>query len=151
MLNVYNEKSPGVFEQYSVNDTFTNPITTKHHGRNGNSEEVKLFLGSDGVFDHTNIQIEAITTDGVDDIGIGDERGTSGWGIKLFRSSSAGYIPTEQDWASVEYGALIDMPDMLKTAGVQYNAFWLRIESPRGISIANKTNIKLAIKFTESP
>lgn len=149
VLGVFSEVSPGVFQEHSAGDTFANPVTTVHHGRNGDSFDIKLFVRSDGSFDHTNIQVQPISTS--DDIGMGIEKGTSGWGVKLFSSATPGYVPTEEDWSGVEYGVAIDVADMSAASGVEYSEFWYRPSSPKGESVGNKTNIKLGLLYTESP
>ncbi len=56
-LFVYNLVSPGVYAAISVDNDQTNPITTVHHGRNGDTFETKLFLGREDDDTHMNILI----------------------------------------------------------------------------------------------
>jgi hypothetical protein len=146
-LLVYEQTSPGVYAAFSVGGTHTDPITTVHHGRNGDTFEEQLYLGreSGNTSTFTNVQIEAISA-GVDDIGSGSNPGATGWGIKLM--VDPGHDPTETEWDATNYGDAIDLADISTDAKLP---FWLRIESPRGVSIQNKKNISLYLMFTETP
>jgi len=146
-LLVYEQTSPGVYSAFSVDGVHTNPITTVHHGRNGNTFEKKLYLGRETGNTHsfTNVRIKPSSLTSDSDIGSGSNPGSTGWGVKIM--VDPGYDPTEDDWDATYYGTTIDMSDISNDAKLP---FWFRIESPRGISIQNKKNITLLLMFTES-
>ena len=144
-LFVYNLVSPGVYAAISVDNDQTNPITTVHHGRNGDIFETKLFLGREDEDTHTysNIQLTPVTLNSDQDIDPGSP-GT-GWGVKVLLDT--GHDPVESEWSVVNYGAAIIFADITTDAKIP---FWYRIESPRNISIQNKRNIALRVTFTET-
>ena len=145
-LGVYKINDLGAYEQYSEDSAMTNPITTVHHGRDGDTFEKQHYIIASDEHTYTNIQIKAVSITSDDDIGLGSNSGTSGWGVKL---TTQDYNPTETDWDAVEYGVATDIANI--AASTTIRPFWLRIESPRGISIGNKENIKLLLFYTDTP
>ena len=144
-LCIYEQTSPGVYAAFSVDGEFTNPITTVHNGQTGDTFELELFVRADDTNSYTNIQVKALSTE--EDIGSGSSPGDTGWGIKLL--VDPGYTPAEEDWDAVSYGTAIGIADIVSSS-TTYRAFYLRIESPRSISVKNKQNISLYILSTES-
>ncbi len=147
-LLIYEQTSPGVYAEFSVDGAHTDPLTTVHHGRNGDTFERELYLGrpSGNSSDFTNVRIKADSLTEDSDIGSGSSPGDSGWGVKLM--VDPGHDPTESEWDATDYGSTIDFEDIDSD---NKQPFWFRIESPRGISIQNKKNIALLILLTETP
>ena len=145
-LGIYQLTDADEYEKFSDDSTMSNPITTVHHGRDGDTCEQKLYIKADNGSVYTNIQVKAITT-GADDIGVGTYRGTTGWGIKL--KVDPGHSPTETEWDAIEYGVAIDI-DLIDADATAVRPFWFRIESPLGISVGNKENNSLQILYTET-
>jgi hypothetical protein len=147
-LLVYEQTSPGVYVAFSISGTHTDPITTVHHGRNGDTFERKLYVGreSGNANTFTNVRVKPDSLTAEDDIGSGSNPGSTGWGIKVM--VDPGHDPTEAEWDATDYGDTIRLSDISSDAKLP---FWLRIESPRGISIQNKKNITLLLMFTETP
>lgn len=144
-LSIFKETAPGVFEEISSDSSFTNPLTTVHNGSKQESKEIKLFVGrpSGNTNSFKNIRLTAISTSGQNDI---DPNGSnpSGWGVKLLLDP--GYTPTDNNWATVSYGNELTFNDITDDTK---QAFWIKIESPAGISVGTKRNIALLLKFTE--
>jgi hypothetical protein len=145
-LGVYKINDLGAYEQHSEDGAMTNPITTVHHGRDGDVFEKQLYIIASDEHAYTNIQVKAVSTTSDDDIGLGSNEGTSGWGVKL---TTQDYNPTETDWDAIEYGVAVDISSI--AASTTIRSFWVRIESPRGISVGNKENIKLLLFYTDTP
>ena len=145
-LGLYEQISAGVYKAYSSAGTFTNPIITKHNGRNSDIEEKQLYIRANNSNSYTNITIVAYTSDSADDIGSGSNPGSTGWGVKLM--NDPGHEPTEDEWTSTDYGASITISNISSSS--VYLPFWFRIESPASIRVTNKTNIKLRIQYTET-
>jgi len=144
-LHVYSKDVNDNYVLHSEDGAQTKPIITVHHGRDGTTQEIELYVRADDEGSYSNIQITA-TTSGADDIGWGDSRGTTGWGVKLM--VDAGITPTETDWAALEYGNTIDITDITSSSDVR--TFWYRLESPRNISVQMKQNISLQLLYTVS-
>lgn len=149
VLVVFQETSPSVYEEISYDGDFSNPITTVHNGQLAETYEKKLYIGRpDGntsIFTNITLTPDSSGTQDIDPDGIDP----SGWGVKIL--IDPGHDPTETDWAGVDYGGPIteeDIGDITTDAKV---AFWFRVQSPRGISIQNKTNIFLTLVYTETP
>ena len=70
-LLVYEQTSPGVYNDFSIEGAHTDPITTIHHGRNGDTFELELYVGreSGNTSDFTNVKVEASSLTAEDDIG----------------------------------------------------------------------------------
>ena len=149
-LLVYEQTSPGVYTAFSIDGRHTEPITTVHHGRNGDTFERELFVGreSGNTSAFTNVRVvpQSLTEDA--DIGSGSDPGTTGWGVKIMLDP--GHEPTETEWDATDYGTTI-LLDNIPYPGDPKLPFWFRIESPRGIDIQNKKNIALLLLFTETP
>jgi hypothetical protein len=147
-LVAYEQTSPGVYAAFSVGGTHTDPLTTVHHGRNGDTFERELFVGREAgntsTFTNVRVKPDSLTAD--DDIGTGPNPGSTGWGVKIM--VDPGHEPTESEWDATDYGSTIELADI---TGDEKLPFWFRIESPRGISIQNKKNITLLLMFTETP
>jgi hypothetical protein len=150
-LGIYRLVSPGVYEKHSEDGSASNPITTKHHGRNGDIFELKRFVRADDDHTYTNIQVAAQSLDADDDIGEGSNPGNTGWGVKLLLDT--GSDPTETDWDAVNYGDPIDIvaDDESISDDSTYIAFWYRIESPPGEDVKTKTNVGLYLYYTDTP
>jgi hypothetical protein len=146
-LLVYEQTSPGVYAAFSVDGVHTDPLTTVHHGRNGDTFERQLYVGREtgnsSTFTNIRIKPDSLTSDNDIDP---DGADPTGWGVKLM--VDPGHDPTEAEWDEVDYGDTIDIADISTDAKLP---FWFRIESPRGASIQNKKNITLFIMFTETP
>ena len=147
-LGIYTLDSQGSYSKHSDDGSMSNPITTVHHGRDGDTIEKQLWIKSSNDNAYSNIQVKPVSISSDDDIGIGTYRGTSGWGVKLMEHP--GHNPTEAEWDAVEYGAVCDIADDI-TSSNDARVFWCRIESPRGINVQNKNNIKFVILYTETP
>lgn len=148
-LGVYEKVAEGRYVEYSTNGDQTRPITTVHHGRNGNTFEMKLFLKADDDHEYENISIKPTTKTSDDDIGLGSNTGTSGWGVKVM--ADPGYAPTENDWDAIEYGTALDFPSTTVISGSgTVLPFWYKIVSPRGINIGTKNNIALKLLYTDN-
>ena len=149
-LHVYELVSPGSYEVISEDGALTNPATSVHDGKTGEIVERKLYVGRDDPpgLSYTNILVSATSTAG-DTVEIassgGAARGTSGWGVKLLLDP--GYDPKESDWNDTAYGTAILIADIATSAK---RPFWLRIESPAGIRVENKTSISLILQFVEA-
>ena len=147
-LVAYEEVSVGVYTAYSIDGLQTNPLTTVHHGRNGDTFETQLYAGreSGDSSTYTNVRVkpDSLTLDA--DIGSGSTPGTSGWGVKLM--VDPGHTPTESEWDATDYGTTIDLANISDDSKLP---FWFRIESPRGEDVKNKTNIALYLMYTETP
>jgi len=146
-LAIYEQTSPAVYAAFSSGGTFTNPVTTKHHGRDGDVEEVQLYVRSNNANTYTNIEVVAYTTDSADDIGTGSNPGATGWGVKMM--ADPGHEPTEDEWTATDYGANVDITDISSSS--TYIPFWVRIESPAAIRVTNKNNISLRLDYTDTP
>ena len=144
-LGLYGKNTIGQYVRYSnSNDTsYSNPITSVHDGRNGTTREIKLYVMADDDHEYTNIEVRAVSTS--DDIGEGQLRGDTGWGVKLM--TDPGRDPTEHDWESVEYGESAEIADISELNSIR--ALWYRVESPRGVSVQNKENITLQLYCTD--
>lgn len=148
-LGIYEKVAESRYVAYSNDGDQTNPVTTSHDGRNGDTFEIQLYLKSDDSHTYTNISIKPISKTSDDDIGLGSNSGTSGWGVKLLENPS--HTPTENDWDSVEYGEQIDYASSVSIASnTTIIPFWYRIESPRGINVQNKNNIALQLLYTDT-
>jgi len=147
-LLVSKQTSPGVYSNFSIDGAQTSPLTTIHHGRNGHTEELKLYLGREAgnTSTFTNVCVTPVTS-GAADIGDPSGPGTTGWGVKVM--IDPGHEPTEAEWDTVDYGLAAGPFADISTD--RKLPFWFRIESPRGIIVQNKTNISLLITFTETP
>ena len=147
-LRIYEQTSPGEYSAFSIDGDHTAPLTTVHHGRNGDTFEQKLYLGriTGNASTFTNVRVKAASLTSSDDIGSGSNPGDTGWGVKLMLDP--GHDPTQSDWDSADYGTILEFSDISSDTKLP---FWFRIESPRGISIQNKQNIALYIMFTETP
>lgn len=145
-LDLYEQTDIGTYTALSTDSDMTNPLVTLHNGRNGTTEEKKLYVSSDDAHTYTNIQVKSNVTDSSLDL---DPTvvGASGWGVKLLVDT--GTDPTENDWAAVDYNNTIDIDDISSKA--TYRAIWVRIESPAGIRPKNKRNIVLDIMYTDTP
>lgn len=152
-LGIYRLVSVGVYEKHSEDGDASNPVTTKHHGRNGDTYELKRYVRADDDHTYTNIEVKAEMVSGDDDIGAGSDPAASGWGVKLLLD--VGSDPTESDWDVVNYGDPIDIvadDDQIGPSKSDlYIPFWYRIESPPGEDIETKTNIGLYVYYTDTP
>lgn len=149
-LHVYEKTGPATYVQVSENDSKTNPLTTTHHGRDGNTFEQRFYVRSDNIA-RTNTQIQVLVDDGTGGAWIDIDPalpGASGWGIKLMGELPADRDATEEDWGAINYGDPIDIPDIVLDDAT-YVTFWYRVESPRSINIGNKENIELYIASVE--
>jgi hypothetical protein len=149
-LHVYEKTGPGTYVQISEGDSFTNPLTTPHHGRDGNTFEQRFYVRSDNAA-RTDTQIQVLVDDGTGGAWVDIDPGlpgASGWGVKLMSELPADRDATEEDWAAINYGDPVDIPDIVLDDTV-YRTFWYRIESPRSINIGNKTNIELYLAYKE--
>lgn len=143
----YLVSAPSTYARHSEDGAASDPITTKHHGRNGDTYELKRYVRADDAHTYTNIQVKAEMVTGNDDIGSGPNPAASGWGVKLL--ADTGSDPTENDWDAVNYGAAVDISDISDSN--TYRAFWYRIESPPGEDIETKDNIGLYLYYTDTP
>ena len=146
-LLVYREVSTGVFEAYTSDGDLTNPITSVFDGRVVNVEVLHLYVGADDSNAYTNITMKPESQTEADDIGSGTDPGITGWGVKIM--VDGGYTPTESDWDNINYGNTIAFNSITSS----YNnkeGFWLRLESPAGQIVQNKTNIVLTLMYTET-
>ena len=146
-LGIYRLVSPGDYEKHSEDGAASNPITTKHHGRNGDTFELKRYVRADDEHTYTNIQVAAQSLDADDDIGEGSEPGNTGWGVKLLLDT--GSDPTENDWDVIDYGDPVDVSNISDSS--TYIAFWYRIESPPGEDVKTKDNIGLYLYYKDTP
>lgn len=146
-LRVFEQTSPGVYEEFSINDAFDNPITTVHHGKNGDTFERKLYIGRTIGDEHSyaDIVITPVSKTEDDDIGSGANIGATGWGVKIMLDE--GHTPSESEWDATYYGTSISTEDIATDVRIP---FWFRIESPTGISVGNKRNISLLVTFIAS-
>ncbi len=148
-LLVFKQTSPGIYSAFSMDGVYTNPITTVHHGRNGDTFEQQLYIGREigNASSFTNVRIKPISSINTA-VYVGSENspGTSGWGVKIM--VDPGHEPTESEWDMTNYGSTIDLANISTDTKLP---FWFRIESPRGIAIQNKKDIALLLMFTETP
>ena len=146
-LRIYEQTSPGVYSDFSIDGDFSNPLTTTHDGKTGSTLEMKLYVGraSGSTSSYERIQVKPVSLTSDNDI---DPTGPSqtGWGVKVM--ADPGHTPTETEWSEVDYGAAVDIADISDNSKLP---FWYRIESPAGIRAGNKKNIALVVMFTEVP
>jgi len=147
-LDIYEETSEGVYTAISVDGAFTNPFTTVHHSRSGDTIIHELFVRADNSNSYSAIKVKADTTDGANDVGSGSSPGSSGWGVKLWSSTSS-REPTEEDWRKVNYGESCYVSNLASSS--TYVPFWVRIESPPLVQVRaqNKENIALYLEYIE--
>jgi len=144
-LKIYPAASPD--DPYSQSGTMTNPMRHGFDGRVGRVVETKYYLRNDSAlaFSYTSIVIDPIDESGMN---ITDSNGFS------WKLSEGDTQPTSAEWDVVTDGDAISMSDLLATAGVgdtsTYLPFWLRIEVPRGASVASYNDVILRITATET-
>lgn len=144
-LGVYNEPF-GV--KYSEDGSQVTPVTTTHKGNEGEVIEILLYLRNDD----PNQWYSDISIVGIDNTAPDDTQGDlgTGWGVKL---SPGLEQPTKSKWTSIKFANKI----LMSTIGgvgdpdtTTFYPFWYRIQSPPGVDVQTKKDIKLQIDFTRN-
>lgn len=125
---------------FSTGGAQTEPITTVHDGRIEQPRDLLLYVrNDDSGLEYTTIKVDFVDYSAPNDI----EGIDTGWFVKV----RAGVLqPTEDEWAAITAGVEVDMPDI---SGIGSEAFWLRINSPRGLSVSFKTDVAVRLKYIE--
>lgn len=144
-LGIYSEPFG---DKFSEDGSQVSPITTTHKGNDGEIIELLLYLRNDDPNQwYSDISIVGIDVSSPDDTQ--GDLGT-GWGIKL----SAGLEqPTKGKWAAIKFANTIIMPTIGGVGSpdtTTFYPFWYRIQSPPGIDVQTKIDIKLKIDFTRN-
>lgn len=129
---------------FSTAGSQTNPIVTVHDGRVEITKDMLLYAKNEDAtptLTYTNVKVDFVDYAAPNDV----EGIETGWYIKV----SAGITqPTEAEWAIITAGAQVDIPDV--DGGNPAQPFWLRIHSPRGLSVGYKVDLALELKYTEN-
>lgn len=134
----------GYSSAYSEDSAFTNPLLLAFDGVVGGVTQQRLYVGNDlsaGTYSYTSIQVTATDTDSVDLVG-----GTEEYSWKLFAGDTQ---PTEAAWAAISAGNTISLSNMPADSST-YLPFWVRIETPRGVSVQSFDTVKMNITATQS-
>jgi len=143
-------KEDDAFVEVTSGDDTTNPVTTTHDGKNGDTRTVCLYLRNDDDTKwYSNIIVKAV--DLVDAEPYGDViYSETGWGVKM---SEGGIEPTETEWEDLTWGEEVDMPDIGSDGSddtTTYFPFWYLISCPPNVPAQNKSDIVLDVEFTEN-
>lgn len=149
-LGLYFRDSSGAMSLVTSDGDHTNPITTTHDGKNGDTTTIALFIrNDDNTKWYSNIKITPL--DLVDANPYGDVSYTeTGWGIKL---SKGGVEPTAAEWADIDWGSSINMDNIGSDGSpdvATYNTFWYLISCPPNEAAKNKEDIVLKVEYTEN-
>jgi len=130
----------GDYIAHSTDNDFTKPVLTIHDGSARTVIDKKLFLKRDNSSTYTLIQLTIASGDG------------DGWVVKC---GDFGIItPTESDWEGAGDNFMFMDPESPSESLVLDTdspiPFWIRIISPAGIPVQNKTNSSLTLSFKET-
>jgi hypothetical protein len=147
-LKLYNKKDDVFYEISS--DDMTNPVTTVHDGRTGDTQTVQLFIRNDDITKwFSNIEISSL--DLVDANPYGDVYfSETGWGVKL---SSSELEPNEDEWTDISWGNRIMISAIGADTGADtttYYPFWYLVTCPPNTNAIIKEDIVLNVSYTEN-
>jgi hypothetical protein len=134
------------YAAHSENGTLTNPVRFLANPKETAVAHRHLYLRNDSPsYYYTGITLQLLpTTTTVDEL--------AGLVFKLYASTSQ---PTEAQWQPILSGNTLSMPDVgtVDLADQSYYSFWVRIESPRSISLQTLQgdDLYLNLTFTELP
>jgi len=149
-LGIYFRDSAGAMSLVTNGSDSSNPVTTIHDGKNGDTISVVLYLRNDNITKwYSNITI--VPVDLVDTDPYGDVIYTeTGWGVKV---NKGGDEPTDAEWGDVDWGDDANMDDVgSNVAGdsTTYFPFWYLISCPPNENAQNKSDIVLQVNHTEN-
>jgi hypothetical protein len=149
-LKLYFRDSNSVYSEVTSGGDFTNPITTTHDGKNGDTKTVCLYLRNDNAsLWYSNIEILPVDILGADPYGdVGYEE--TGWGVKLSSEESE---LTSAEWNDIDWGTYISMDDVGSSGSgdsTTYTPFWYLISCPPNTDAQNKSDIILRVSYTEN-
>ena len=138
------------YEQITHSGDLTNPLSTVHDGKNGDTQTIQVYLRNDDITKwFSNIRIKPV--DLIDANPYGDIIYTeTGWGVKLSQGSSS---PSESEWEDIEWGNEISMDDIgteLLGNTNTYYSFWYLITCPPNTDAKIKTDIVIDVAYTEN-
>lgn len=143
-------KQYDVYLRVSQDTELTNPVTTSHDGKNGDTQTVQLYIRND---DDTKWYSNIIITpvDLVDAEPYGDVvHSETGWGVKLSKGATE---PTSGQWDDIAWGNSVTMDDVGSDSAGDINtyySFWYLISCPPNIDAQVKTDIVLNVSETEN-
>jgi hypothetical protein len=141
-LDIYYKKD-NVYYPISKDNDFSNPFTTVHDGKTGDTKTNQLYVRNDDNSEwFSNIVItpddgETVYTE-------------TGWGVKL---SAGADEPTKGQWDDIAWGRAINMPDVgLDSVAdiATYYPFWILVTCPPNTDAQIKTDIRLRVDWTEN-
>ena len=122
----------GNYIPHSTEGLFSQPIITIHDGSSITAVDQKLYLKRDDDHTYSEIRISII------------DNGSSGWTMKC--ADFGVLTPVDKDWEAetdeTSFRTLVinnDAPIL----------FWIRVVSPVGIPVQNKTDISLVVNYKE--
>ena len=148
-LGLYFKKDDVFYAITSVGD-LTQPLTTIHDGKTGDTQTVQVYIrNNDSSKWFSNIIIKPV--DLIDANPYGDIIYTeTGWGVKLNNGSEE---PTQSEWEDIEWGNEINVDDIgtnLLANTTAYYPFWFLITCPPNTNAKIKTDIVLDVAYTEN-
>lgn len=122
----------GNYVPHSSENTFSQPIITIHDGSSITAVDQKLYLKRDDEHVYSEIRISIL------------DNGSSGWTMKC--ADFGVVVPVDKDWEG--------KTDEMNLGSITINndapiLFWIRVVSPSGIPVQNKTDISLIVNYKE--
>jgi len=149
-LGVYFRDSNGAMSLATNGVDTSNPITTIHDGKDGDTNAIVLYLRNDNATKwYSNILIlplDLIDANPYGDVGYVE----TGWGVKLNKGGSE---PTDAEWADIDWGSHIHMDNVgsgVAGDAATYYPFWYLISCPPNTNAQNKSDIVLNVTYTEN-
>lgn len=149
-LGIYFKDSDGNWSKATIGTDKTNPITTTHDGKDGDTKTITLYLRNDDSSKwYSNVTItpvDRIDANPYGDVGY-DE---TGWGVKL---NKGGTEPTQGEWNDIDWGSNISMDNIGSNSAADtatYYPFWYLITCPPNENAKNKSDIILKVEYTEN-
>lgn len=142
-LNIYESANPSSY--YSVDGTFAHPFSESLNGRTGDTIQKRLYVrNNDDTLWYSAVTVQPI--DGGDDL----VNSSTGYNWKLYAGDTQ---PLDAQWAGVVAGTSISLSNIGSASAGDistYLPFWVRIQIPRGASVASYQSVVLRISATEN-
>lgn len=148
-LHLYYKKDDLFITITNLGD-LTQPLTTVHDGKTGDTQTVQVYLrNNDETKWFSNIVIKPVDLEDADPYGdvIYTE---TGWGVKLSAGSNE---PTRGQWDDIDWGNSISMSDIGSDSDYDtatFYPFWFLITCPPNTDAKIKTDIVLNVSYTEN-
>lgn len=142
-LAVYLNADPDT--RVSQEGEFTNPVNVIIDGKTGSTIQQRLYVrNDDSDLSYSGISVTPIST------GLGITGAAGELSLKLYPGNNQ---PSEDQWELVSAGNTISVSGVLGTDELgdttTYLPFWMRVTSPRNMSVQTELGVKLEVQATE--